>query len=303
MYCYKCGKAILAHHNFCSNCGTKIDLSFLQRHQGEKSEKSRLEKINYNDLFRKMEATIKQESILSEDDFEKIWGKFKGYHYKNDDDYEIYWKLVQIIFFTGFRASTVSARLPAIKKYFYDYKNVMEYSDDALLRINNDSQIIHNKRKIGACVTNAIRFNNIINKFGSFINYLESFGDLDDRDCLDNLRNDLITRFVFLGKITSYHLMLDLGLKVWKPDRVIRRILNRLGLLNNTNDIDRAVELGREIAGQVGEPIRYIDIIFVKYGQQGNEEPFGLQDGICLEKNPKCEICGIREYCYFNKYL
>jgi hypothetical protein len=60
MYCFKCGEAISAHHKFCSNCGTKIDLSFLQRDQGEKSEKSRLEKINYNELFRKMEATLKQ---------------------------------------------------------------------------------------------------------------------------------------------------------------------------------------------------------------------------------------------------
>lgn len=168
-------------------------------------------------------------------------------------------------------------------------------------RINNDSEIIHNKRKITACVRNAITFNNIINEFASFANYLESFGNLNNRDVLGNLRNDLITKFDFLGNITAYHLMLDLGLKVWKPDRVICRILKRLGLLKNPNDIDRAVELGKEIAEQVGEPIRYIDIIFVKYGQQGNEQPFGLQNGICLEKNPRCEMCGIREYCCFNQ--
>ncbi|AFV24471.1 hypothetical protein Mpsy_2267 [Methanolobus psychrophilus R15] len=30
----------------------------------------------------------------------------------------------------------------------------------------------------------------------------------------------------------------------------------------------------------------------------GNDEYFGLKDdGICLSINPKCDRCGIREYC------
>jgi DNA-3-methyladenine glycosylase I len=299
MYCYKCGKGILAQHNFCSNCGTKLDFSFLQRHMGENHEEI-LENINFNDLFRKIEETIKQESTLLDDQVDEIWGKFKKYHYTNDDDREIYWKLVQVIFYSGMNAATVSSKLSAIKNYLYDYNIVKEYTDVDINRLMNEDGIIHNIRKIEACVRNAIKFNDIINEFTSFKDYLESFGDLNDRNILGNLKIDLINRFDFLGNITAYHLMLDLGLKVWKPDRVICRILKRLGLLDNPNDIDRAVEIGREIADQVGEPIRYIDIIFVKYGQQGNEEPFGLQNGICLEKSPRCEICGISRYCRYH---
>lgn len=301
MYCYKCGKTILLHHKFCSFCGTKIDHVSLQRNAIERSKIVNLRPINYNDLFRKMEETSKKESSLSEDEFEKIWGKLKKYHYKNDDDCEIYWKLVQVIFYSGMKAATVTAKLPAIKKYFYEYKKVMEYSEEDLKKINNDSGIIHNQKKIKACVKNAITYNNIVRKYGAFSNYLESFGDLDEKDVIEKLKNDLIYQFDFLGNITAYHFMLDLGLKVWKPDRVICRILNRIGLLNNPNDIDHAVRLGREIAEQVDLPIRYIDIIFVKYGQLGNEEPFGLTDGICLERNPRCSICGIQEYCYFKQ--
>ena len=91
--------------------------------------------------------------------------------------------------------------------------------------------------------------------------------------------------------------MLDMGLNVWKPDRVICRILYRLGLINDKNDIEKAVKVGREIGIKVKLPIRYIDIVFVKYGQRGAEEPFGLDDGICLGINPRCHLCGIREYC------
>jgi DNA-3-methyladenine glycosylase I len=152
--------------------------------------------------------------------------------------------------------------------------------------------------KIKACIANAIIFNNIINTHGEFINYLKSFGDLNEGITLERLKDDL-RKFDFLGPITAYHFMLDLGLKVWKPDRVIRRILKRLGLIDNLEDIGQAITVGREIADQVGLPIRYIDIVFVKYGQMGEEESFGLPTGICLEKNPRCSICEVQEFCTF----
>ena len=50
-----------------------------------------------------------------------------------------------------------------------------------------------------------------------------------------------------------------------------------------------------------GYPIRYVDIIFAKYEQVGKDEEWGLEGGICLERNPKCDICGVREYCYYAK--
>ncbi|MFX0199165.1 MAG: 3-methyladenine DNA glycosylase, partial [Candidatus Hodarchaeota archaeon] len=75
------------------------------------------------------------------------------------------------------------------------------------------------------------------------------------------------------------------------------RMLYRIGLIDDKDDIEKTVQVGREITSKVGLPIRYIDIIFVKYGQRGAEEPFGLDDGICLEKNPRCHLCGVTEYC------
>ncbi|MEM3986898.1 MAG: hypothetical protein QXR39_08995 [Candidatus Methanomethylicia archaeon] len=77
-----------------------------------------------------------------------------------------------------------------------------------------------------------------------------------------------------------------------KPDRVICRIFSRLGFIDNADNINQAIKVGRDIAIATGYPIRYIDIIFTTYGQMGDY-------GICLEKNPKCYICEIKKYCNY----
>ncbi len=159
-----------------------------------------------------------------------------------------------------------------------------------------DKGIISNERKIRACIKNAQKFDDIVKRYGSFAGYVESFGDLDQESVLTALKEDLM-KFGFLGIRTAYHFMLDMGLNVWKPDRVISRILYRLGLIDNKEDIEKAVRVGREISIKVDLPIRYLDIVFVKYGQEGAEAPFGLDNGICLRNNPRCHLCGIKEYC------
>jgi DNA-3-methyladenine glycosylase I len=96
--------------------------------------------------------------------------------------------------------------------------------------------------------------------------------------------------------------MLDLGLNVWKPDRVIRRILFRLGLIDDKENIEQSIMVGREFSRQIAEPIRYIDTVMVKYRQMGDEEGFCLANGgICLEKNPR-HVCGVNGYCTFDAH-
>ena len=195
-------------------------------------------------------------------------------------------------------AATVTDRLAAIENYLFDYRVVKDFSEIEIEEIMNYNTIIRNRAKIEACIENAKRFNAIINRHGSFANYIESFGNLDEDRSLEALKHELM-KFKFLGPRTAYYFMLDMGLKVWKPDRVICRILLRLNLIDSKDNIEQAVKVGKKIADEVGMPIRYVDIIFVKYGQRGEEKPFGLKNGICLEKNPRCSICGIQKYCTF----
>jgi DNA-3-methyladenine glycosylase I len=314
MFCYNCGVEIKREHKFCFSCGIRLEFNNPGRNGQARIVKSpyptserspeknidapeRLKTIDIKDLFKKMEIAIKKESSLSDEEFEKNWGRFKKYHYKNYLDNAIYWILVQVAFYSGMKAATVTEKLPAIKKYFNDYATARNYSEIEVSLVLKDPNTIHYKRKIEACINNAIKFDKLIKRHGTFSNYIESFGNLQDDKTIDILKKDLM-QFDYVGPITAYHVMLDLGLNVWKPDRVICRILFRLGLISDKDNVDQAIMVGKEFSRQINEPIRYIDIIMVKYGQMGDEEGFGLtKGGICLEKNPRCHVCGISEYC------
>lgn len=250
---------------------------------------------DYNQIFFKIEDALREQSTNFSrfEDFKKI-------NYKSlPTDDTVFKTIVGIVFYSGMKAATVTNRLPAIYEYLGDYKKAIHLDSQKML---NDNRIICNKKKILGCIANAKEFDKIIKQYGSFSNYLRSFGNLDDLEILDRIKSDFKKRFEYIGKITTYHLMTELGLNVLKPDRVICRIFERLGFIQNKDDITGAVEVGRKIAEATKQPIRYVDIIFVKYGQEGNEEGFGLKDGgICLDK-PRCDQCSITRYCnYYNE--
>lgn len=260
--------------------------------------------FNYKDVFNKIENKIKEISTLSSEEFEKEFGSFKSAKDKLNNDSEVFDLLTRTPFYAGMKANTVDNKLPIIKKHFPDYKKVSSYNDGDIANILNDQSMIKNRKKIIGSIDNAKEFKSIIEQNGSFYNYINGFNPEKSFNNLKRLRDQLIKQFVGLGPRTSYHFMSEIGLSVLKPDRVILRIFNRLGLLLSENpdedNFDHAIMQGMNFSAETGYPIRYIDIIIVKYGQMGGEA-YGLDDGICLDKNPKCHICSITAYC--NYYL
>jgi DNA-3-methyladenine glycosylase I len=115
------------------------------------------------------------------------------------------------------------------------------------------------------------------------------------------LKEELEFKFDYLGGTTVFHFLTDLGFNVLKPDRVIARIFKRLGLIESEQQLLKTVIIGRKFASATELPIRYIDVIFVKYGQQGKSEEFGLSNGICLNHNPSCHICGLESFCKYTR--
>ncbi len=256
---------------------------------------------DYKEIFYRIEQALKDWAWFSETEFDKCYGRFKKFENKKRTDQELYEMLVLIVFYSGFRASTVEQKEHIILRHLADYKAVSDYTDSDLQRIMSDSSMIKNQRKIEACIKNAKVFRNIIEKNKSFQNYLDKFNLSNSLDDLILLKEELEYKFDYLGGITVYHLLTDLGYNVLKPDRVILRIFKRLGLIESEKQLLKAVIQGRKFANQTGIPIRYIDIIFVKFGQQGESKMFGIKDGICLEKNPKCDLCKLTEYCNYDK--
>jgi len=157
--------------------------------------------------------------------------------------------------------------------------------------------MISHERKILACIANAKTFASLISKHGSIKNYIDSYSPTESFENLLLFKEALETSFAYLGGITVYHFMTDIGLPVLKPDRVMCRIFERLGLLENQRQLLKAVIQGRRFSDATGLPIRYIDIVFVAYGQVKSDE-IGISEGICMTK-PRCGECRIQDYCRF----
>lgn len=213
-------------------------------------------------------------------------------------DASLFEKLTLIVFYSGFRASTVTAKIPVIRAHFPGYAIVAAYGDEDVRRIMADSTMIRNERKIRAVIANARAILGIVREFGSFQAYLDGFRPGESIENVMLLKRDLQARFSFLGGVTAYHFLTDIGLPVLKPDRVLCRIFHRLGLVQDDKDIESVVRHGRCFADATGHPIRYIDIIFVAYGQAQSEE-FGIDKGICLT-DPRCTECRLQPHCQYH---
>src|SRR5688572_1846250 len=96
-----------------------------------------------------------------------------------------------------------------------------------------DARMIRNRRKINACIENAKTMKSLIERHGAFAAYLDSFAPKDSFENLLLLKEELEARFHYLGGVTVYHFLTEIGMPVIKPDRVICRIFRRLGLIEH----------------------------------------------------------------------
>jgi len=256
----------------------------------------------YKDVFLAVEKRlIEAESTqMDQMDKTKIQGhldKFKQFESRELTDDQYFSILVFVAFYSGFKAATVTSKRAIIQRHFPGWKVASAYAEKDILEIINDPEMIAHEGKIRACVENAKTFSTLISKHGSIKNYIDSYSPIESFENLLLFKEALEASFVYLGGITVYHFMTDIGLPVLKPDRVMCRIFERLGLLENRKQLLKAVIQGRKFAAATGLPIRYIDIVFVAYGQVKSEN-FDIRKGICLEK-PRCSECRIQKYCGF----
>jgi DNA-3-methyladenine glycosylase I len=223
----------------------------------------------------------------------------------NKADNTFFKQLVAVAFYSGFSAEQIGKRKKAIEKYFSNWEVAAGYSEKAVNLMLEDADMLRNPLKIKGCIENAKMFGEILKKHKSISAYLNSFGPFDSDEKLFNLSKVLRKTFSYLGPITVYHFMMDIGLDVLKPDRVICRIFHRLGITDDPkikktgqrrdSFLWSVVVRGRLFAAAAQKSIRYIDIVFVANGQE-EISTLGLV-GICVEEKPKCTICSMRPLC------
>ncbi len=138
------------------------------------------------------------------------------------------------------------------------------------------------------------------------------------------------------GEVTTFHVMMDLGLPVVKPDRVVTLVAVRLGLIRQydkvaivrgtkqssterlpstlpqgqitvqslSGDMDFVWTLQgnmREIARETGRSVRDLDWLLVKLGATIDPDA-GIVRSVCERAQPKCHVCLANSICAFGKF-
>ncbi|MFN4327634.1 MAG: DNA-3-methyladenine glycosylase I [Limnobacter sp.] len=255
--------------------------------------------FSYKAVFELIETSLIEEGKknLPESAIRGQLDQYKVLKAESRTDDEYFNILVMVTFYSGFKAETVTQKREVIKKHFPNCQKVARYNESDIAHILADSQMIRHGRKIRACVENAKRIQAIATQHGSLDNLISSFQAEQSLENLLLLKEFLEEKFEYLGGITAYHFMTDIGLPVLKPDRVVCRIFERLGLLENSNQLLKAVLLGRKFAQATGHQIRYIDIVLVAFGQISFEK-LGIKQGVCLLE-PRCTLCKAKSHCQY----
>lgn len=264
---------------------------------------------SYNEIVLAVEDGLRKQKQTGVTllDFQSRLDKFKHFNYASLSDNEIYWIITKAVFFAlRVKAAKVEEKLPVLEKRFGDYKKLSTATKTDILelgRVDFHPIYITMQQLAVRCFENSCEYKQLINEHGSFQAYLiDKFG-IADTSCSDSslikLHAALRKRFSGIGEKASWHIITELGFNAIKPDSVIIRIFTRLGLVNEGDTDNRVIQVGRDIAAELSLPIRYIDIIFVKYGQIGRSDLLGTIDGICTEINPKCDRCGLSTMCIY----
>lgn len=96
---------------------------------------------------------------------EKAYQETCDVSYEALSDDQAFDKIVDIIFYSGFKAQTVSSRLDVIRDCFPSYKLVAKFAEDDIEKIISNKEMIKNRRKIDAAINAAMRIQNYCNHF------------------------------------------------------------------------------------------------------------------------------------------
>lgn len=97
----------------------------------------------------------------------------------NFDDKYLYEMLILESFQAGLSWECVLNKRESFRRAYdgFDISRVAAYGEDKINELMNDSSIIRNRLKIVASIKNSRIFQTIVDKYGSFYNYLTSFTD------------------------------------------------------------------------------------------------------------------------------
>jgi DNA-3-methyladenine glycosylase I len=250
---------------------------------------------DYKAIFETIEASMYANSRSADKLRESMeWARKLNSAAKFNDE-EYYDMLLIVTFASGFNAATAMKYHEGLRKHFPSIAVAASLTEADLERIRLSGEVVKHKRKLKACVENARAMQSIAQERGSLQSYIDLYKPTESFENLMLLNEALRAKFRYISDVTVFHLMTDAGLPVLKPDRVITRTFYRLGLIESEAMELHAILVGRKFAEATGHSIRYIDAVFVSYGQ---ERMWDGSKGICID-NPKCSKCHAQSFCNF----
>jgi 3-methyladenine DNA glycosylase Tag len=128
---------------------------------------------------------------------------------KNDDEY--FEMMTRALFSAGLNWRMIDKKWPNFEKAFSHFaiKKVAKFGDKEVSRLMADAGIVRNEGKITSTIYNAQQSLKLIDEFGSFHRYMDSF----KKDHVA-LQSDLRSRFHHLGESSSRTFLWMSGVKL-----------------------------------------------------------------------------------------
>ena len=193
--------------------------------------------------------------------------------------------------FSGIKNGIIEERWPAISNAFsgFDFHKVADYDENKLHELMENEKIIRHEGKIKATIFNAKKMVEIVEQYGSFANYLNSFPSIDG--LIEKLQG-YYSGFKSIGEKNVFEFLKEIGFSTIKPDLQVRKVFLRLGLIGEKASIEDIIEIGKVMAEKVKERPCAVDWLLWRFGSE-----------VCKTKNPLCDKCSFDESCSYRRNL
>ena len=116
----------------------------------------------------------------------------------------------KVVFQSGMSYKIVDSKWPGIREAFHGFEidKVAAMTPSEVDQLTENAQVIRNRRKLEAVVSNAQTLLDLDSEFGGFQKYLRSHGDFP------SLVKDLRKQFKFLGEMGCYYYLHVVGEEV-----------------------------------------------------------------------------------------
>lgn len=152
-----------------------------------------------------------------------------------------------VILSSGMHENVIRKVFPNVSSAFYNWESASRIAYNESVCYNEALKYFKNRKKIEAIIYCV--------KYLDFTGYEFFIQQVKDHGI------DFISKFPFLGPVTSYHLAKNIGYNVVKPDRHLERIAKNMGFLNPN-------EMCASLSNLIEEKISVIDLVLWRYANQ-----------------------------------